>query len=306
MLGELGIVPWVFASGTLGTVFVLLLLTGRRSTADDRISLLTDNRSPRDGMLPITDTVLSLQLKQRLEADKKKQQIRDKLLQAGFYGQHSAKWLLAARVVSMIIPLILGCLASSITSIPLANALIFSFIIGLLGMLAPTFILDARKKGRQIRIRRALPDAMDILNVCLEGGVSVQGSFSRVSQELVSAHPELALELAIVDRETRMGRSVAMSLRSFADRFDLEELRSLASVVAQTERYGASVASAIDVFAESMRMKRMIQAETRAQKAVIKVIFPTLLCIFPVLFIVIMGPAAIRIYETFVVNSLVK
>ena len=103
-----------------------------------------------------------------------------------------------------------------------------------------------------------------------------------------------------------MGRSVAASLRSFADRFDLEELRSLASVVAQTERYGASVASAIDVFAESMRMKRMIQAETQAQKAVIKVIFPTLLCIFPVLFLVIMGPAAIRIYETFVVNSLVK
>jgi tight adherence protein C len=145
-----------------------------------------------------------------------------------------------------------------------------------------------------------LPDALDVLNICLEGGMSLSGSVSRVAQELASAHPALALELAIVDRETRMGRSVADSIRSFADRFDLSELRSLASVIAQAERYGASVAQALEVYAETMRVKRSQAAEERAQKAVIKVIFPTLFCIFPALFVVVLGPAAISIYNAFI------
>lgn len=311
MMADFGMLTWILASGTLSIVFVMLL-TSRRSTVEERIAQLSSDSSatiasPHRGEIPLRgETALSVNLKRRLETDKKKQERRNRLMQAGFYSQDSNRWLIAIRVISMIIPVIMGWFASKFTSIPLATALLLGTVVGLLGMLAPTFILDARKRARQQRIRRALPDAMDVLNVCLEGGISLPSSISRVSQELVSAHPELALELAIVDRETRMGRSVADSMRSFAERFDLEELRSMASVIAQAERYGASVATAIDVFAESMRLKRMLLAETRAQQAVVKVIFPTLLCIFPVLFIVIIGPAAIRIYEVFVVDSPVK
>jgi len=311
MIGEFGVLSWILASGTLSMLLVLLL-TGRRSPADERILQLSATRSPDSTSqphreLPLrSESPLSLNLKRRLATDKKKQEHRDRLMQAGFYGQHSSRWLIAIRIVSMIVPLLMGWFISQVTTIPLATSLFLALGVGLLGMLAPSFLLDAKKKARQQRIRRSLPDAMDVLNVCLEGGVSLPSSISRVSQELVSAHPELALELAIVDRETRMGRTVAESVRSFADRFDLEELRSLAAVISQAERYGASVVTAIDVFAESMRLKRMLQAETKAQQAVVKVIFPTLFCIFPVLFIVIMGPAAIRIYEVLVVGNPIK
>ncbi len=302
---EFGILSWIIASCGLAMMTVMLF-AGRRSQVDERVSLLAPKNASRFESTKIGETVLSVQLSRRLEADKKKQELRNRLMQAGFYGPNSAQWLLAFRFASFIVPLVLAWVVAEATSYPLANALMLASIVGAIGMIAPSFILDAKKKARQQRIRRSLPDAMDILNVCLEGGISLPSSFARVSQELVSAHPELALELAIVDRETRMGRTVAESLRSFADRFDLEELRSMASVIAQAEKYGASVATAIDVFAESMRLKRMLQAETKAQQAVVKVIFPTLLCIFPVLFIVIMGPVVIRIHDALYVNAPVK
>lgn len=127
--------------------------------------------------------------------------------------------------------------------------------------------------------------------------MSLPASLARVSQELATAHPELALELAIVDRETRMGRGVGESMRSLADRFDLEELRSMSTVIVQAEKYGSSLSDAMEVFAASMRQKRMYAAETLAQQAVAKILIPTVICILPALFVVTMGPAAITIFR---------
>lgn len=118
--------------------------------------------------------------------------------------------------------------------------------------------------------------------------------------ELGTAHPLLAVELGIVEREMQMGLTAGEAMRQFAKRFDLEELRSLASVISQAERFGSSVTKALRTYAEALRSKRRQRAEELAQKAAVKILFPTLLCIFPGLFIVIMGPAAIRIYQVIV------
>ena len=134
--------------------------------------------------------------------------------------------------------------------------------------------------------------------------MSLSASLSRVARELATAHPMLALELAIVERETQMGRTTGESMREFARRFDLEELRSLASVILQAERFGSSVTQAMEVYAETLRLKRHQRAEEMAQKAAVKIIFPTLFCIFPGIFIVILGPAAIQIMTT--LSSLTK
>jgi tight adherence protein C len=168
-------------------------------------------------------------------------------------------------------------------------------IVGAFGMIGPSFWLDRRKKARQSSLRRALPDALDILVICLEGGLSIPGAIRRISGELRTAHPILALEFNIVQREIHLGHSTGEALRRFAARADLEELRSLASVIMQSERFGASLVKALRTHAESLRIKRLQYAEEMAQKAATKILFPTVLCILPGIFIVILGPAAIQI-----------
>jgi tight adherence protein C len=177
-------------------------------------------------------------------------------------------------------------------------AIIVGASIGGIGILAPSFWLDYLKSRRQTMMRRALPDALDTVVVCLEGGLSLSSAFSRVSTELSCVHPTLALELKIVEREVRMGRTTGEAIRSLAQRFDLEELRSMASVIIHSERYGASVSNALNVFAESLRVRRQQRAEELAHKSAIKIIFPTVFCILPAMFVVILGPAVMRVMET--------
>jgi tight adherence protein C len=169
--------------------------------------------------------------------------------------------------------------------------------LGILGMIGPSFWLDSRKGERQSNFRRALPDALDILIICLEGGLSLQASIRRIATELRTAHPLLAAELAIVEREIQLGRSAGEALHQMGLRTDLEEVRTLASVITQAERFGASLVKSLRVHAETLRLKRRQHAEEMAQKAAIKIMFPTLLFIFPAIFIVILGPAAFQIVE---------
>jgi tight adherence protein C len=153
------------------------------------------------------------------------------------------------------------------------------------------------KANRQSIFRRALPDALDVLVICLEGGLSLPGSIRRVSHELRTTHPLLASELNIVQREIQLGRSAGESLHQMGLRTDLEEVRTLASVITQAERFGASLVKSLRVHADTLRQTRQQRAEEMAQKAAIKILFPTLLFIFPAIFVVILGPAAFQIME---------
>jgi tight adherence protein C len=134
---------------------------------------------------------------------------------------------------------------------------------------------------------------------CLEGGLSLPGALKRMAGELRTAHPTLAVELNIVQREIQLGRSPGEALRKMGERADLEEVRSLASVILQAERFGASLVKSLRVHAETLRTKRMQQAEEKAQTAATKVLFPTVLFILPAMFVVILGPAIFHILEVF-------
>jgi tight adherence protein C len=178
----------------------------------------------------------------------------------------------------------------------LFQGILLGTLLGLIGAIAPSFWLDARKRGRQTSLRRALPDALDVVVVCVEAGLSVPAALSRVVKELRSAHPLLAAEMTIIEREIQMGRTTGEAFKRFAARFDLEELRSLASILLQAERFGASISSALRVHADGLRVKRFQLAEERAQKAAVKLLFPTIFCIFPALYVVLIGPAVFEIY----------
>jgi tight adherence protein C len=171
-------------------------------------------------------------------------------------------------------------------------------------MFGPSLWLDRRKNLRQTVLRRALPDALDVLIICLEGGLSLQASLKRVADELSGAHPQLGAELRIVDREIQLGLNAGEALLHFAQRTNLEEALSLSSVVGQSERFDASLVKSLRSHSETLRVKRKQKAEERAQKAATKMLIPTLLFIFPAVFVILLAPAVIQVQEIFAAGKL--
>ena len=222
--------------------------------------------------------------------------LSERMVQAGHYSPGTQSLFLIVQIVGFLLPIAVGyCVGHAGWTTPKAG-LFIGFIFGLAGTLAPGMLLDHLKKQRQIKLRRALPDALDVISVCLQGGLSLGIALNHVARELNLAHPALASELNIIGRQIQMGRATSDAIREMANRFDLDELRSMASVIGQAERIGASVAAALELFAESMRIKRHQRAEELAAKAAVTMLIPTLFFVFPAVFVVILGPAMIRIY----------
>ncbi len=284
-------------------LLAFMLLSGRKSRLDARLHDL----ARRGGMLPDADPLVEFaqsalpkmgaSLLPKDEAERTTLQTR--LIHAGLYGRQAILVFLGVKLLLMVSPTLIGLLAGLLGFVPIFHGLTLGAILGVLGMIGPSFWLDHRKSSRQIAFRRSLPDALDVLVICLEGGLSLAGALRRVASELRTAHPLLAAELQIAQREMQLGRPVGDTLREFANRTDLDEIRGLAAVVAQAERFGASLAKALRVHASALREQRLQRAEEMAQKAAIKILFPTLLFIFPGIFLVILGPGAIQIMEMF-------
>ena len=225
--------------------------------------------------------------------------LRSRMVQAGMYRRHAMAMYLGFKVLFMVAPVSMGVVLSLFGFLPLAHGVLWGALVGLLGILASSFWINLRKSRRQMAIRRALPDALDVIVVCMDGGLSLTASLARVASELHSAHPLLAAEMSIVRREIQLGRTTGDALRQLAVRFDVDELRSLASVIVQSERFGASLTKALRIHADSLRQVRHQRAEAMAQKAPVKLIFPTVLFIFPALYIVLMGPAGVVLMKMF-------
>jgi tight adherence protein C len=280
-------------------IILVMILGGWRRSVPERLADLSAAGAGGSG-----ETSLDRLSRRRLAQEENRQKLRERLMQAGFYGAVSGSMFLVVRGLMIAGAGGLGFLIAHFGGqFTLNQGLLAGTACGIAATVAPGIWLDRLKGRRQTTIRRALPDALDVLVVCLQGGLSVMASMSRVARELAVAHPLLAVEIKIAERQMQMGRSAAEAIRGIADRFDLEELRGMASVVKQAERVGSSVATALEVFAETLRLKRQQQAEELAAKAAVKMLFPTLLCIFPAIFVVILGPAAIQIYEKLVVGQ---
>ena len=149
-------------------------------------------------------------------------------------------------------------------------------------------------KKRQHKIQLSLADALDLLVVSVEAGLGLDQALARVSQELAFAHPELSSELRLVNLELLAGRGRSEALKNLADRTGVEDLRSLVAMLVQTDKFGTSVANSLRVYSETLRTKRRQRAEEAAAKTGVKMVFPLVLCIFPAIWIVTIGPAAIR------------
>ena len=168
-----------------------------------------------------------------------------------------------------------------------------------LGFLAPDFWLGNRIRARQLKLRMGLPEALDLMVICIEAGLGLDQAILRVADELSLSQPEIAEELMLVNFEQRAGRPRAEALRNLAERTDVPSIRSLVTMLIQTDHFGTSLADALRVHSDSLRTQRRQQAEEEAAKTTVKLVFPLVLFIFPSLFLVILGPALITIFESF-------
>ncbi len=299
-MGEIGLIAGAaFIAVTCLFMVVGVLLTGR-SAVSVRVDELSQesvsrrtNRSLSASSFPSTAATTA----KSATEDKDSASLVDRIMQAGFYKKQTVWFYHIIRILLAVIPFALGIAAYQFGYVSFQWGLVYGILASVFGTLAPSFWLDYKKSQRQTQLRRALPDALDVIIICVEAGLSLPAALSRVSKELGTAHPMLAKEMAICQREIQLGASSGEALRRLAQRFDLAEMRSLASVVHQAERFGASIVQALRVHAETLRLKRFQLAEEKAQKAAVKLVFPTILCIFPALFIVLAGPAVYRIFE---------
>jgi len=167
------------------------------------------------------------------------------------------------------------------------------------GMLLPSIWLDRKVQTRHKLLRDGFPDALDLLNVCVESGLGLAQALQRVADELDVSHPELGGEIAQVTAQMRAGVDRETALRGLATRTGLDDVRGLVSLLAQTLRFGTGISDALRVYSEEFRDKRMQRAEEAAAKIGTKLIFPLVICLFPSFFVVAIGPAMIRLSEAF-------
>ena len=163
-----------------------------------------------------------------------------------------------------------------------------------LGYLLPGVVLARMAKRRQHRIRLSVPDALDLLVVCVEAGLGLDQAIQRVSDELDKVHPELSEDMRLINLELRAGKARAEALHNLASRTGVDDLISLVAILVQTDKFGTSVAQALRVYSDVLRTKRRQRAEEAAAKTTVKMVFPLVICIFPAIWIVTLGPAAMK------------
>ncbi len=218
---------------------------------------------------------------------------QQKLILAGFDGAVAPVLFAAFRVASVVVfPVVAYGLAPRDDVLWLVGALAVGALIGLAG---PQAILDRLASARQTRLRRALPDALDLLVVCVEAGISLDAAILRVSRDMATLHPDLSLEFAQVVRRTGAGMARERALQGMVTRTGVDEVRTLVASMIQCERLGSSIARVLRINAESLRTRRRQHAEKRAAEAALKMIFPLALFLLPALMVIIIGPAFMEI-----------
>ena len=215
--------------------------------------------------------------------------LQRKLLAAG-YRRHEAIWIFFGLRIGVAFAFF------TITTMPLFFRPNLAASLGAagLGFLLPNMILGRQAKKRQHRIRLALPDALDLLVVSVEAGLGLDQAIQRVGEELNFAHRDLSDELRLINLELRAGNARADALRNLAHRTGVDDVSSLVAMLVQTDKFGTSVAQSLRVHSETLRTKRRQRAEEAAAKTGVKMVFPLVFCIFPAIWVVTIGPAAIK------------
>lgn len=235
-----------------------------------------------------------------LEKDRKKlKEIKKMLMQAGYYGERALSLFLFWKLVSPLIALLISLVLVFTSQYTLAVKSMLAYLLLAGGYYLPNFLVKKKIESRQKKIAEGLPDALDLLVVCVEAGLGLNAALKRVADDCKLSNPDLSYEFNLVNLEIRAGLEREQALRNLADRTGLEDIAGLVAVLIQADRFGTSIATALRVQSDTMRTKRRQKLEEKAAQTPVKLIFPLLLFIFPALMVVIMGPAVIQVMEQF-------
>ena len=222
--------------------------------------------------------------------------LRKRLLQAGIFEASAVAKFFVIRAV-----LAVGVAAAIFFLIPIirptGNSTFWLLVIagGVFGYVGPSMYIDRRIKKRRQEHREGFPDFMDLLVVCADSGLPIEGALERVSREFGDAYPSLAANIHMTNLEIRAGRTLADALERFADRVGLDEVRAFVTLISQSIELGSNITQALRVYSDDMRHKRLSRAEEKAYALPAKLALPMMVCIFPVLFVVILLPVFVRI-----------
>ena len=217
------------------------------------------------------------------------------LIQAGYRSARSGKVYSIARIaVPLLLPVALFAGGKAV-GMPDKTLFLLALSGAAAGLSLPAAFLRSKARKRQEAITDALPDALDLLTVCVEAGLGINSAFLRISEEFRLSSPTLSEEFDVVNREMVAGKPRMDALRALADRTGVEDVKSLVAMLIQTERLGTSLAQSLRVHSDSLRVRRRQRAEEAAAKTTIKLVFPLVFLLFPALFIVILGPGVLQI-----------
>ncbi|MFN0195141.1 MAG: type II secretion system F family protein [Planctomycetaceae bacterium] len=218
------------------------------------------------------------------------------LKRAGYYRATALKEYMATRnaLILLIVFATLGfaTLADPGTKMP-ETIISVGFMLAMLGYGIPRYVLHGQANRRVMRIQRGLPDALDIITMCITGGLPLNEALQRVSDEIRFSHHDVAIEFDIIRRQSEAD-TMAKALRQFAERIDSPDVNSLSALVSQTQRMGTHVATAVSEYADSVRRSHRQRAEEQASKTSIKMLFPVVICLAPPIYILLMGPPLLK------------
>jgi tight adherence protein C len=219
--------------------------------------------------------------------------VQKRLTRAGYRHPNALNVFYGAKV---LVPILLTVFATVTGVYEWGPLFIYGLSIGL-GFLAPDFWLGNRIKTRQRRIKLGLPEALDLMVICTESGLGMDQALARVASELKISQPEIRDELLLMGLEQKAGHPREQALKNLADRVDLPTMRALTTTLIQADQFGTSVAKTLRVYSDTLRTQRRQEAEEVAAKTTVKLVFPLVFFIFPSIFVVALGPAAISLWE---------
>lgn len=225
--------------------------------------------------------------------EKEMGKLKAKLSSAGFRHESAVAMFSTIKALSAIAGFVIAGGVSLIIKGVTMQALMYTVIVGLIFLFIPELVLTFIAKGRKQKVFLGLPDALDLMVVCVEAGLGLDQAMRRVADELARAHPVIGYEFKVCNQALQMGRPRTDVLRDLGERNDVDDLKTLASIIIQVDRFGTSIGQALRTQSDTMRTRRRQIAEEKAAKTAVKLLFPLVLFIFPGIFVVLVGPAAI-------------
>jgi tight adherence protein C len=300
---------WVIAIASFGTI--ALLTYGILSYYDSRKVIRDRFKSAPADAMPLIYRGESNSFKKRFlnwvsslgnYAVKEKEDnsaLRQTLIQAGFRHPKGTAIYFGLRFLMALLLPVLYLLANVMNGVLTRGNLLICFLLAGAGFYIVPYLLKFIISRRRDRIDRALPDVLDLLIVCMEAGLSLQATINRVSDEIKNISIDLYKEFQLTNAELRTGITRELALRNLGERTGVQNVKALVGLMVQSDRMGASIVQALRTHASFLRVQRSQKAEEQAAKLPVKILFPLLMFIFPAIFVVVLGPAAIKMSKTF-------